>query len=65
MQFNAKLANKKNKIKDKCDFLLASDANMAWAWIVGGGDNNKKVLQDLVWITMKVNLLDYPVLVLK
>lgn len=48
MQFNTKLANKKNNIKDKCDFLLASDANMAWGWIVGGGDNNKKVLQDLI-----------------
>ncbi|WOG94678.1 hypothetical protein DCAR_0313975 [Daucus carota subsp. sativus] len=41
VQFNAKLANKKSKMKDKFDMLVASDASKAQGWIVEGADDDE------------------------
>ncbi|KAL6506028.1 hypothetical protein OROHE_022747 [Orobanche hederae] len=41
VQFNAKLVNKKNKMKEKCVVLLATDASEAQGWIVEGGDDEE------------------------
>lgn len=41
VQFNAKLVNKKNKMKEKRDVLLAADASQAQGWIVEGGDDEE------------------------
>ncbi|XP_040373461.1 uncharacterized protein LOC112199077 [Rosa chinensis] len=41
VQFNAKIINKKRRMKEKnVDVLLACEANMAQGWIVDGGDED-------------------------
>lgn len=40
VQFNAKLLNKKKKMKEKSDVLIASKSSMAQGWIVDGGDED-------------------------
>ena len=41
VQFNAKLINKKIRKEKGVDVLLASQASMAQAWIVDGGDDEE------------------------
>ncbi|XP_057462414.1 uncharacterized protein LOC130752621 [Actinidia eriantha] len=41
VQFNAKLINKKIRKEKGVDILLASQASMAQAWIVDGGDDKE------------------------
>ncbi|KAK1357694.1 hypothetical protein POM88_050950 [Heracleum sosnowskyi] len=42
VQFNSKLSNKKKKMKEKYDVLVANGASMAQGWIVDGGDDDKE-----------------------
>ncbi|WOH07915.1 hypothetical protein DCAR_0727350 [Daucus carota subsp. sativus] len=46
VQFNSKLFDKKKKMKEKCDVLIANDASMAQGWIVEGGDDEEELSQD-------------------
>ena len=46
VQFNSKLFNKKKKMKEKYDVLIANDASMAQGWIVEGGDDEEEISQD-------------------
>ena len=43
VQYNSKLRNKKEKIKEKknIDLLIASDANAVQGWLIDGGDDEQ------------------------
>ena len=48
VQFNAKLVNKKRRVKER-DVLLASEATNAQGWIVEGGDEEVEPGSGLTW----------------
>lgn len=48
VQFNAKLVNKKRRVKEK-DVLITSEATNAQGWIVEGGDDEVEPGSGLTW----------------